>query len=165
MRHREGYKRMGRPTDQRLAILKSLVAGVIAHGYVTTTEVRAKQVLPVVEKVIACAREDTLQNRRLVRQWIPIGRRITTREKFANVTGEDPAYKGHLKGADMKPSGERLLDKLFEEIGVRFKDRNGGYCRLTRLGGISHHNKKNELTVRAARRGDGASMVKLELVD
>jgi len=165
MRHRVATKRLGRPTDQRLAILKSLVAGVLEHGYVTTTEVRAKEARPVIEKVITLGREDTIANRRLVRRWIPIGKVITTREQFQNVAGEAPDYKGPLKGADRRPFGERLIKKLFDEIGPRFKDRSGGYLRLTALGGISHQNKKGGLTVRGARRGDSASMVKIELVD
>lgn len=156
---------MGRPTDQRLAILKSLVAGVLEHGYVTTTEIRAKEARPVLEKLITLAREDTISNRRLARRWVPIGKRITSREQFRNVTGDDPGYKGPLKGSDMRPSGERLIKALFTEIGPRFKDRQGGYLRLTRLGGESHVNAKGELTIRVARRGDSAKLVKIELVD
>lgn len=165
MRHRVGTKQMGRPTDQRLAIIKSLVAGILEHGHVTTTEVRAKEARSVIEKVITHAREDSIANRRLVRRWIPMGRVITTREKFENVTGEAPSYKGVLKGTDRRPSGERLIKKLFDEIGPKYKDRSGGYLRLTSLGGLSHVNSKGELTIRAARRGDSAKLIKIELVD
>jgi len=165
MRHRVATKRMGRPTDQRLAILKSLVAGVLEHGYVTTTEVRAKEARPVIEKIITLGREDSIVNRRLARRWIPIGKVIATREQFKNVTGEAPGYAGNLKGTDRRPFGERLIKKLFDEIGPRYKDRPGGYLRLTALGGLSHQNSKGVLTVRGARRGDSASMVKIELID
>lgn len=174
MRHRNGQKALGRPTDQRLAILKSLVAGVLEHGAVTTTETRAKQVRPILEKVITMAREDTLVNRRRVRQWIPIGPQITTRTKFINVTGSEPAYSQAprkpgqrplgLKAPDRVPSGERLIHKLFTEIGQTFKDQPGGYTRITRLGGEPHINAKGVQTIRPARRGDGASMVRIELV-
>ena len=86
MRHRVATKQLGRPTDQRLAILKSLVAAVIEHGYVTTTVTRAKEARPVIEKIITLGRDDTLNNRRRAARWIPMGRTITTREKFRNVT-------------------------------------------------------------------------------
>lgn len=165
MRHRVATKRLGRPTDQRIAIIKSLVAGLLTHGHITTTETRAKEARRIIEKVITLSREDSLVNRRLARRWIPIGQAITTREKYENVTGEMPEYKGNLKGRDRKPSGELLIVKLFEEIGPRFKDRQGGYLRYTRLGGESHINKKGKATVRPARRGDASSMVKLELID
>lgn len=165
MRHRKGFKQMGRPTDQRIAILKSLLAGVLEHGYVTTTEVRAKEARSVIEKVITLARVDTVSNRRLARRWIPMGHVVTTRKKFTDIHGEEPTYKGILKGADRRPSGERLIKMLFDEIGPRFKDRPGGYLRLTRLGGESHVNAKGQLTIRSARRGDAAKLVKIELVD
>lgn len=164
MRHRVGTKRLGRPTDQRIAILKSLVAAVLEHGYVTTTEIRAKQALPVIEKIITMGREDTLSNRRLVRRWIPMGHAITTREKYENVTGDKPSHPGPLKGKERQPFGEILIGRLFDEIGPRFKDRQGGYLRLTRIGGIPHKNAKGRLTIRPARRGDNTVMVKLELV-
>jgi len=172
------HKSLGRPTDQRLAIFKSLVAGVLQHGYVTTTEVRAKQVRPIIEQVITLSREDTVANRRLARRWIPIGKAITTVAQYENVHGEAPVLKqgtnkqgkplsgpNRLKGADRRPSGEVLIKKLFEEIGPKYVDRPGGYLRLTKLGGISHMNAKDQLTIRPARRGDSASMVKIELVD
>lgn len=165
MRHRVATKRLGRPTDQRLAMLKNLVAAVLEHGYVTTTEVRAKQVRPIIEKVITAAREDTLNNRRYVRQWIPVGKAITTREQYENIHGEEPSHPGVLKGAERKPYGEVLLNRIFAEIGPKFTERTGGYLRLTKLGGISHRNAKGELTVRGSRRGDAASLVKIELTE
>jgi len=165
MRHRVDTKQLGRPTDQRIAMLKSLVAGVLEHGYVTTTEARAKEVRSIVEKMITLGRTDTLTNRRLARRWIPMGKKIVTREKFQNVTGENPTYKGSLKGVDRKPFGERLLIKLFEEIGPRFQNRNGGYLRLTHIGAEPHKDKAGHITMRAARRGDNASMMKIELID
>ena len=165
MRHKVATKRLGRPTDQRLAIIKSLVAGVLQHGYVVTTETRAKEARCVIEHIIDLGKTDTLVNRRLVRRWIPMGRSISTREKYENVRGEAPAYKGNLKGTDRRPSGEWLIHDLFTEIGPRFQERVGGYLRLTHLGGESHKNSKDKLTVRPARRGDAASMMKIELVD
>lgn len=165
MRHRNGQKQLGRPTDQRIAVIKSLVAGVLEHGHVVTTEVRAKEARSVIEKVITLARADSVSNRRLVRRWIPMGKKITTREKFENVTGTAPDHPGVLKGVERRPSGERLIKELFETIGPRFKDRNGGYLRLTHLGGESHVNAKGTLTIRSARRGDAAKLVKIELVD
>jgi ribosomal protein L17 len=174
MRHRVATKRLGRATDQRLAILKSLVAAVLEHGYVTTTETRAKEARRVIEKVITLGRVDTIHNRRMARRWIPMGEAITTKEKFENVTGEKLSYKltpssptarpKDLKMTDRRPFGERLLVKLFDEIGPRFKEQPGGYLRLTHLGGVPHINSKGELTARGARRGDGASMVRLELI-
>lgn len=175
MRHRVDNRHLGRPTDQRLAILKSLVAAVLEHGKVTTTEARAKEALSVIEKIITLSREDNLTNRRLARRWIPIGQKIKTAAQYENVTGEP--LKRSLKPRtptsrplgltpeESRPFGERLIHKLFTEIGPRFKDRPGGYLRLTKLGGDSHENKHKRLTIRPARRGDAAKLVMIEMVD
>jgi large subunit ribosomal protein L17 len=171
MRHRVSNKHLGLPTDQRLAVIRSLVAGVLEHGGVTTTEQRAKQAMPVLEKVITMAREDNLANRRLVRRWIPMGKVIETKRHYMNVTGLVPEIDStksgpfRLKGSERRPYGEILIKKLFEKIGPMFSDRNGGYTRITRLGGVSTKSSKGVLTIRAARRGDAASMVRLELVE
>jgi ribosomal protein L17 len=176
MRHRVRTKQLGRPTDQRIAILRSLVAGVLEHGHVTTTSARAKEAQPVIEKLITLGMEDSVANRRLARRWIPMGEKITTVEKFRNVTGEEPAVDKNakpskrgrtLKGSERRPFGERLIKKLFEEIGPHFvqSERHGGYLRLTKLGGEPTMSAKGKLTIRPARRGDNALMVKLEIIE
>ncbi|OPZ84851.1 MAG: 50S ribosomal protein L17 [bacterium ADurb.Bin429] len=100
---------------------------------------------------------------------------MTTKEKYENVTGEALPYKltpkqpgqrpRGLKAPERVPKGERLLHKLFTEIGERMQDRTGGYLRVTKLGGESHLTGKGKTIIRPARRGDGASMVKIEIVD
>jgi len=165
MRHRVAHRHLGLPTDQRMAMLKNMVASVLENGYVTTTEARAKEARSLIEKVITLSREDTIHNRRQVRRYLHMGKVVTSREKFENIHGVEPTYEGELKGADRRPYGEILIKKIFDEIGPRYKDRDGGYLRLTRLGGVSHNNKKGTLTIRPARRGDGATMVRIELLD
>jgi ribosomal protein L17 len=176
MRHRVRTRGLGRPTDQRIAVLRSLVAGVLEHGYVTTTEARAKEARPVIEKLITLSLEDSVAHRRLARRWIPMGETITTVQKFRNVTGEEPqvdknakpSKRGHtLKGSERRPFGERLIKKLFEEIGPRvvLSERHGGYLRMTKLGGETTVSQKGKLTIRPGRRGDNAILVKMEIIE
>ena len=49
------YRKLGRPTDQRKAILKNLVTSLIQYGRIETTETRAKEVRNIAEKLIALA--------------------------------------------------------------------------------------------------------------
>lgn len=70
MRHRLARKQMGRPTDQRIALLRSLVSGLLWHGKVDTTEPRAKRARAVAEKIITLAREDTVHRRRQARKFL-----------------------------------------------------------------------------------------------
>ena len=50
-----GTRKLGRPTDQRLAMLKSLTTDMILNGKVVTTEARAKELKSIVDSVVALA--------------------------------------------------------------------------------------------------------------
>jgi large subunit ribosomal protein L17 len=117
VRHRVAGRKFGLPSNQRRALLKSLVRAVLAHNSIETTETRAKDVRILVEKCITTARGGDLHARRQVRKVVP---------------------------------DETLVKKIVTEIAPKYKDRPGGYTRITRLG---------------PRRGDSAMMVKLELVE
>lgn len=56
----------GRKTDQRKALVKSLVRSLILEERISTTEAKAKEIRPIVEKLVSRARIDTVANRRLV---------------------------------------------------------------------------------------------------
>lgn len=65
MRHKVGGRRFGRPTDHRLAMFRNLVSDVLRYEKVVTTEAKAKEVQPMVEKMITLARGGTIHDRRL----------------------------------------------------------------------------------------------------
>lgn len=64
MRHRKGFKKLGRATDQRLAIIYSEAAALIKHGKIKLTLTRAKEARKVVERLISCAKRNDLHSRR-----------------------------------------------------------------------------------------------------
>ncbi len=66
--HRHGYKgrKFGRETDQRRALLRSLAISLIEHGRIETTLPKAKDLRPMVEKLITKAKKGTLATRRQV---------------------------------------------------------------------------------------------------
>jgi large subunit ribosomal protein L17 len=64
MKHRIGYRKLSKPTDQRLALLCSLAKELVKRGKVETTLHRAKEVRRVVEKLVTLAKEDSLAARR-----------------------------------------------------------------------------------------------------
>lgn len=65
--HRHGYKgrKFHRETDQRRALMKSLATSLIEHGSIETTEPKAKELRPYVEKLITKAKKGDLHSRRL----------------------------------------------------------------------------------------------------
>jgi large subunit ribosomal protein L17 len=64
MRHRCRVPMLGRPADQRKAMLRSLTTELIRHGRITTTMVKAKAMRPEVEKMVTLAKSGTLSARR-----------------------------------------------------------------------------------------------------
>jgi large subunit ribosomal protein L17 len=66
--HRHGYKgrKFGRERDQRRALMRGLAGSLIEHGKIKTSEAKAKDLRPKVEKLITRARKGGLANRRIV---------------------------------------------------------------------------------------------------
>lgn len=64
MRHQCRVPKLGKPADQRRALLRSLATELIRHGRITTTKTRAKAVRSEVEKMITLAKDGSLAARR-----------------------------------------------------------------------------------------------------
>ena len=74
MRHRKAGRKLRRTSEQQLALMRNLAASLIQHGAIETTEAKAKELRPFVEKLISKAKTGTLHSRRLA------GRHIHKRE-------------------------------------------------------------------------------------
>lgn len=115
MRHLKAGKKLSRNATHRLALYRNLTMALIRHERIITTLPKAKAVRPFVEKLITLARRNTLHARRLV-----------------------VARLGPMASAEVEPNpaegeeydGRSIVQKLFEELGPRFKDRPGGYTRV-----------------------------------
>ena len=70
MNHRIGGRKFGLPSDQRRALLKSLVRALFVYQTIKTTETRAKDVRSIAEKLITGARVDTVHARRQARRYL-----------------------------------------------------------------------------------------------
>ena len=118
MRHRIGGRQFGLPSDQRRALLKGLVRSLLAYDKIITTETRAKDVKPIVEKLITSAKKNDLNARRHVRSYVD-----------SNVSAFARDDKGKLIA-----NKNYVPARLFDEIAPRYMNRHGGYCRITKLG-------------------------------
>ncbi len=121
----------------------------IRHGYVRTTFGRAKELQRLVEKLITLGRQDTLAARREARKVL-VGHSSSSRKPEKALAGKTALQKTEILISMSLLNGEDLVKHLFDNVGPRFKDRNGGYTRLTKTG---------------FRRGDAAQTAVLELVD
>lgn len=102
MRHHNNVRKFNRNRAGRNALMKGLMLSLIAHGRIETTEAKAKELRPMIEKLITKALVGTLASRRLVVS------------RLYNLTAE--------------------ANKLVDDIAPKYKDRNGGYTRITKLG-------------------------------
>jgi len=59
-----GTRKLGRPTDSRMAMLRAMVTFLLENGRIETTVTRAKEVRPLVEKMITLGKANTLASRR-----------------------------------------------------------------------------------------------------
>ena len=140
MRHRIHGRRLNRSSAHRTALRKNLVADLICHEQIVTTEAKARTIRPAAEKMI------TLAKRGLVKgQNDPIGevharRLAAARLPKTRVIEDDDGYFEEVN----------VVQRLFDEIAPRFADRPGGYTRLVKIG---------------KRPGDNAEMAVLMLVD
>lgn len=149
MRHLVDRRKLGLPSDQRRALLTNLQRQFIRHGYVHTTLGRAKELQRLVEKLITLSREDSLNARRQARKVL-VGHSASSPKNLKELAGKTDFEKTQILASKSLLNGEDLVKHMFDNIGPRFKDRNGGYTRLTKTG---------------YRRGDAAPTAVLELVD
>jgi ribosomal protein L17 len=70
MRHGNHNRKFGRETDQRAALLKSLARSLVLRGRIKTTEAKAKEIRPLVEKLVTKGKSATIANRRLLSQQL-----------------------------------------------------------------------------------------------
>ena len=92
MRHRDGRKKLGRPTDQRLAMLRSIVLSLFTYKIIETTDDRAKAARRIAEKVITLAKKGDLHSRRLALRILPKNEII--KDIFANIVNKYTERKG-----------------------------------------------------------------------
>ncbi|WP_163655137.1 50S ribosomal protein L17 [Listeria sp. PSOL-1] len=134
-----GYRKLGRTSSQRKALLRDLATDLIINERIETTEARAKEVRKVVEKMITSGKKGDLHARRQVEAFI--------RHEVAEVKQIEKTKKD---GSTVKVNQPiYALQKLFNDVAPKYADRQGGYTRIYKKG---------------PRRGDGAPMVIIELV-
>lgn len=63
-------RKLGKPTDQRIAMLRAMTTYLLENGQIKTTVSRAKEVAPLAEKMITLAKNPSLANYRRALSWI-----------------------------------------------------------------------------------------------
>ena len=142
--HASGYRKLGRTSSQRKALLKNQVTNLLYHGKIKTTETRAKEVRGMVDGKKVTVYEE---KKKTIKKDKPS--RLNARRK---ILSELYTVTEVPKDGKKKRSLSKEVDmaaKLFDEIAPKYADRKGGYTRIIKIG---------------MRKGDGAPEVIIELV-
>ena len=134
MRHRKRGRKLGRNASHRKALFRNQATALFEHEQIRTTLPKCKELRRVAEKLITLAKRGDLPARRQAAKML-YGTNLHYKPK-----------RGEEVGSLDK---QAILRKLFDDIGPRYQDRNGGYTRIIR----------GEL-----RKGDGAQMGYIQLV-
>jgi len=110
MRHRVAYRKLGRVTEHRIAMLRNQAVALLQHERIQTTVPRAKELRPFVERIITVAKRSLDASAKSARG-------VTARRVVARDIADREAVR-----------------KLFDTIAPRYTDRAGGYTRILRLG-------------------------------
>lgn len=105
------YRKLGRSSSQRKAMLRDLTTDLIINERIVTTEARAKEVRSTTEKMITLGKRGDLHARRQAATFV--------RNEVADVREENEEIVV-----------ETALQKLFSDIAPRYAERNGGYTRI-----------------------------------
>ncbi len=175
------YRKLGKTSDQRKALLRNQVTALLHNGKIITTQARAKEVQKIVDGLIALGVKEK-DNFEMVKvsAKVPVkdkdgkrvkevvdGKKVTKFETVEKEIKKDLPSRLHARHQMMKVlypvtevptsnAGKKkgtkevdLVAKLFDEYGVKYANRNGGYTRIIKIG---------------PRKGDAAMEVVLELV-
>lgn len=93
MKHQKKGRKFGRKKGQRRALLRSLLHSLIIYKKIKTTETKAKEMRPLIEKIITTAKNDGVFSRRRVFKKIPNDKDLA--EIFLNIA---PKYKERKGG-------------------------------------------------------------------
>jgi large subunit ribosomal protein L17 len=123
MRHGFALRKLNRTHEHRKAMFANMASALIKHEQIVTTLPKAKELRPIVEKYVTMAKN----------------------------AKKDPARALHLRRlATSRLRDETQAKKLFDTLGPRYLDRNGGYIRIMKAG---------------FRHGDNAPLAVIEFVD
>lgn len=118
MRHGLAHRKLNRTSEHRKAMFANMASSLIEHEQIVTTLPKAKDLRPIVEKLVTLAKKGDLASRR--------------------------------RAIARLQNNQDMAKKLFDVLGPRYEDRDGGYVRIMKAG---------------FRHGDNAPMAVIEFVD
>ena len=156
-----GTRKLGKPTDQRMAMLKAQTTDLLLNGKIVTTEARAKEVKALVDSVIALAVKEHKnfeevevkvvkakldeKGRKVTekvtskngKEYLKVVKETTTEKRQKDMPSRLNARRKMMKSLNKVKDSEGnnidLTAKLFNEIAPKYEARVGGYTRILKM--------------------------------
>ncbi len=144
MRHKKAGRQFGRDTSSRRAMLRNLAANLITHERIETTDAKAKELRRIAERLISKAK-------RIGKIAFTPQSELSAADKSKRIHAER-LISSYVPRFGVSTAGDQvdIVEKVMVNLTKRFETRTGGYTRIIKLG---------------PRRGDGAPLAMIELVD
>ena len=151
-----GTRKLGKPTDQRLAMLKTQTTDFIKNEKIITTEARAKELKSIVDSIIALAIKEhknfeetevkvvkaklDSNGRKVIekatskngKEYLKVVKETKTEKRQKDMPSRLAARRNIMKKVN-KVEGIDLIDKLFNEIAPKYENRKGGYTTILKM--------------------------------
>jgi large subunit ribosomal protein L17 len=153
MRHLKAHRKLGRPTEHRISMLRNLATSLVnsREDRIVTTLPKAKELRPFIEKAITLSRRAASlegNGAEAAAAGVHLRRQAASYFHAGNFRRAITTRRGQIPPP--RTAGVAALKRLFDELGERYKDRPGGYTRIIKMG---------------RRSGDGAELAIIEFVD
>lgn len=151
MRHRKRGRKLNRTQSHRRSLMRNLARALILSkdGRIITTEGKAKEARPFVERMVTLARHGDEASRR--RAVALMGEHAPSDQRSANADKKGAAKWARIPAKPRNPKDRKrwrreglpalpaalpvmAVEKLFGEIAAKLKDRPGGYTRILKIG-------------------------------
>jgi large subunit ribosomal protein L17 len=121
MRHLKSREKLSRTSAHRRCLIANMLKALIENERVETTVAKAKVLKRYADKMITLAKRNTLASRRMaIAEMMITFNPLTPKEKRAAKGGDKSAFN----------TDRQVIDKLFNTLGTRFSNREGGYTRV-----------------------------------
>lgn len=125
MRHLNQTCKLNRTTSHRRCMFANMLKSLITHGRLKTTVPKAKALRRYADRMITLAKKGTLAARRQAIAELMIRfNTLTPKDQRAAKQGDTSSYN----------DDRFVIGKLFDELGIRFAERQGGYTRIIKQG-------------------------------
>mmetsp|Transcript_53107 Transcript_53107/g.128936 ORF Transcript_53107/g.128936 Transcript_53107/m.128936 type:complete len:201 (-) Transcript_53107:414-1016(-) len=153
MKKRIAFRKLSRKPAHKWSMMRNMVSSLIEHERIVTTVAKAKEIRHLADQMVTLAKKGGSLQQQIEADSVGVTSESLSSEKdtVPSQAKASPAYLHNRRRAAAIVRGDDNVTKLFEVLGPRYNDRQGGYTRVMKIARNRH--------------GDNAPMAAIEYVD